>query len=306
MKAADECFSSLENTWVSHSQSTLYTLINYEFAESDLQYTHRPCCITRRGECQESVSFTQGEVFKAACLHPARAQNINCRDNQASKKMDPVTEESLTYTSIFLCSPVWLSPVALSHDLRKEMLWVEGHCWDTASPYGPVVSVWLTQLLMKIRGTVGGLWWPLHVDVWRPLVDKVLIVFLFFWCVSLVQPCPKVGGTVHMLLFCKQKKKIYILTNVMPPESPFYGTLRPNILVISASGFNTFISWRFKSLVRGYRKMAEYWTCTFKHSDTHKLTNTWPPHQRPNYWSTNQESEQLVLSADPNIWRASI
>lgn len=132
MKAADECFSSLENTWVSHSQSTLYTLINYEFAESDLQYTHRPCCITRRGGCQESVSFTQGEVFKAACLHPAGAQNINCRDNQVSKKMDPVMEESLTYTSIFLCSPVWLSPVALSHDLRKEMLWVEGHCWDTA------------------------------------------------------------------------------------------------------------------------------------------------------------------------------
>lgn len=130
MEAADECFSSLENTWVSHSQSTLYTLINYEFAESDLQYAHGPCCITRRGECQESVSFTQGEVFKAACLHPAGAQNINCRtenrirDNQTSKKMDPVTEQSLTYTTISLCSPVWsgtvwLSPVALSHDLRN-------------------------------------------------------------------------------------------------------------------------------------------------------------------------------------------
>lgn len=174
MKAADECFSSLKNTWVSHSQSTLYTLINYEFAESDLQHT-QPCCITRRGKCQESVSFTQGGVFKAACLHPAGAQNINCRpenrikDNRASIKMDPVTEESLTYTSIFLCSPVWsgpvwLSPVALSDDLRKEMLWVK-------TLLGHSSTVWAGQVcLMNAAANENkryGWWVMVTLKCWR-------------------------------------------------------------------------------------------------------------------------------------------
>lgn len=178
MKAADECFSSLENTWVSHSQSTLYTFINYEFAESDLQHTHRPCCITRRGECQESVSFTQGEVFKAACLHPARAQNINCRTEnrirtgQPSGRKDGSGDGRVTdlHIHISLQSSVeWDSvaqPCCFERWLEKGNVVSRGTLLR-ASPYGPVVSVWLMQLLMKIRGTVGGIWWPLNVDVWR-------------------------------------------------------------------------------------------------------------------------------------------
>lgn len=139
-------FFVLRFTRVSHFPIHTYTLINNEFSRSAWQYnTHKHCRVRGRGECQESICFTQeeGGSLQAAYLHPAlRAwwkesnhqrdpksvshptQNISrvigeittWRTDRRTNKKDQSCDRifSLAVKSMFICTCVWSGAIPVA------------------------------------------------------------------------------------------------------------------------------------------------------------------------------------------------